>query len=67
MIKGIEQLSKEQQEFMLLVNQKQIDCMGTERKEQAKIIECWLDETDTVCVRHESGEWYHYYSDGTWG
>ena len=67
MIKGIEKLSPKQQQFMLLVNQKQIDCMGTERKKEATITECWLDENNTICVRHESGEWYHYYRDMTWG
>ena len=66
MIKGIEKLSQEQQDFMLLVHQKQVNCMGTDRKKEAIITECWLDQDNTLCVRHKSGEWYHYYKNKTW-
>jgi hypothetical protein len=30
------------------------------------IVKAWVDN-DIVCVRLSNGEWYHYYSNGTWG
>lgn len=67
MIKGIEKLSKEQQELMLRVNDLHTKCVGTDYKDGMKIIEAWIDERNTVCVRLKNGDWYHYWENGTWG
>ena len=66
-IKGLENLSEEQQEHILRVNEHHVKCNGTDRQAGMEITEAWVDERDTTCVRLLNGEWYHYYADGTWG
>lgn len=67
MIIGIEKLNQEQIDFMVSVNKNHTDCVGLDYKDGMEIIKCWLDEQNTVCVRLKNGDWYHYYSDGSWG
>lgn len=66
MIKGIEKLTKEQVEHMKKVNELHTDCVGLEYKEGMEIVETWINENNTVCVRLKNGDWYHYTKDGTW-
>ena len=66
MIKGIEKLTKEQVEHMERVNKKHTDGVGLDYKAGMKIIEVWLDEKNTICVRLKNGNWYHYSKDCTW-
>ena len=62
-IKGFEKLTLKQQEHVLSVNRQQVECSGTERKPGMKIVEAWVDENNTTCVKLVNGEWYHYYLD----
>lgn len=66
MIKGIEKLSKEQKDLMEKTNKLHTEIVGLDYKEGMEIIETWIDENNTVCVRLKNGEWYHYTKDGTW-
>ena len=67
MIKGIEKLSQEQKDHMYKTNGFHTQIVGLDYKSGMEIIETWLDENNTVCVRLKNGEWYHYYTkDGTW-
>lgn len=66
MITGIEKLTEEQKELILRVNKNHTACVGLAYKEGMKIIRTWVDENDTVCVRLENGEWYHYTKIGEW-
>jgi len=67
MIDGILELTVEQEEHMKRTNERHRACVGTDYKDGLTITEVWLDEKQTVCVRVKNGEWYHYYSDGSWG
>ncbi|MDU2095584.1 MAG: hypothetical protein E7E73_02640 [Negativicoccus succinicivorans] len=51
MIKGIEKLTKEQIAHMERVNELHTKCVGLDYKEGMKIVETWVNERDTVCVR----------------
>ena len=42
------------------------EIVGLDYKDGMEIIETWIDENNTVCVRLKNGEWYHYTKDGTW-
>lgn len=66
MIKGIEKLSKEQKDLMKKTNELHTKIVGMDYKEGMEIIETWIDENNTVCVRLKNKEWYHYTKDGTW-
>ena len=66
MIKGIEKLTEEQKDLMKKTNELHTKIVGMDYKEGMEIIETWLDENNTVCVRLKNGEWYHYTKDGTW-
>ncbi len=66
MIKGIEKLTKEQIAHMERVNELHTKCVGLDYKEGMKIVETWVNERDTVCVRLKNGDWYHYTKEGTW-
>ena len=66
MIKGINKLTEEQMDLMERVNKLHTDCVGNDYKAGMKIIQVWLDENNTVCVRLKNGEWYHYTKNGTW-
>lgn len=66
MIKGIKKLTEEQKDLMLKTNKLHTDCVGSDYKSEMEIIETWLDEKNTVCVRLKNGQWYHYSKDGTW-
>ena len=66
MIKGIEKLTEDQKELMLKINKLHTQIVGSDYKSGMEIIETWLDENNTVCVRLKNGEWYHYSEDGTW-
>ena len=66
MIKGIEKLTKEQEDLMKKTNKLQTEIVGLDYKDGMEIIETWIDENNTVCVRLKNGEWYHYTKDGTW-
>jgi hypothetical protein len=66
MIKGIEKLTKEQEDLMKKTNKFHTEIVGLDYKDGMEIIETWIDENNTVCVRLKNGEWYHYTKDGTW-
>ena len=66
MIKGIEKLTEEQKDLMKKTNELHTQIVGNDYKDGMEIIETWLDENNTVCVRLKNGEWYHYSKDGTW-
>ncbi len=66
MIKGIEELTEEQKDLMKKTNELHTKIVGMDYKEGMEIIETWLDENNTVCVRLKNKEWYHYTKDGTW-
>ena len=66
MIKGIEKLTEEQKDLMKNTNELHTKIVGMDYKEGMEIIETWLDENNTVCVRLKNKEWYHYTKDGTW-
>lgn len=66
MIKGIEKLNQEQRDHMERVNKLHTDCVGLDYKSGMEIVETWVDENDTVCVRLKNGSWYHYTKDCTW-
>lgn len=66
MIKGIEKLTEEQKDLMKKTNELHIKIVGMDYKEGMEIIETWIDENNTVCVRLKNKEWYHYSKDGTW-
>ena len=66
MIKGIEKLTEEQKELMKKTNELHTQIVGNDYKDGMEIIETWLDENNTVCVRLKNKEWYHYSKDGTW-
>lgn len=66
MIKGIENLTQEQKDLMFRVNKLHTDCVGSYYKSGMEIVEVWLNENNTVCVKLKNKEWYHYLSEGTW-
>ena len=66
MIKGIEKLTEEQKDLMKKTNELHTKIVGMDYKEGMEIIETWVDENNTVCVRLKNKEWYHYTKDGTW-
>ena len=66
MIKGIEKLTKEQKDLMEKTNKLHTEIVGLDYKKGMEIIETWIDENNTVCVRLKNKEWYHYSKDGTW-
>ena len=66
MIKGIEKLTEEQNNLMKKTNELHTKIVGMDYKDGMEIIETWIDENNTVCVRLKNGEWYHYTKDGTW-
>ncbi len=66
MIKGIEKLTEEQKDLMKKTNELHTKIVGMDYKEGMEIIETWIDENNTVCVRLKNKEWYHYSKDGTW-
>ena len=66
MIKGIEKLTEEQKDLMKKTNELHTEIVGMDYKEGMEIIETWIDENNTVCVRLKNKEWYHYTKDGTW-
>ena len=66
MIKGIEKLTEEQKDLMKKTNKLHTKIVGMDYKEGMEIIETWVDENNTVCVRLKNKEWYHYTKDGTW-
>ena len=66
MIKGIEKLTEEQKDLMKKTNELHTKIVGMDYKEGMEIIETWIDENNTVCIRLKNKEWYHYTKDGTW-
>ena len=66
MVKGIEKLREDQKELMTKTNKLHTQIVGLDYKAEMEIIETWLDENNTVCVRLKNGEWYHYSENGTW-
>ncbi len=66
MIKGIEKLTEEQNNLMKKTNELHTKIVGMDYKSGMEILETWLDENNTVCVRLKNKEWYHYSKDGTW-
>ena len=66
MIKGIEKLTEEQNNLMKKTNELHTKIVGMDYKDGMEIIETWIDENNTVCVRLKNKEWYHYSKDGTW-
>ena len=51
---------------MKKTNELHTQIVGNDYKDGMEIIETWLDENNTVCVRLKNKEWYHYSKDGTW-
>ena len=66
MVKGIEKLTEKQKDHMYKTNEFHTQIVGLDYKSGMEIIETWVDENNTVCVRLKNGEWYHYTKDGTW-
>lgn len=66
-IKGLSKLSKEQIQHMFEVHKIHVACNGSKRQKNMDIVKAWVDKENCVCVRLSNGEWYHYYSNGTWG
>ncbi len=66
LIKGIEKLTEEQMDLMKKTNELHTKIVGMDYKEGMEIIETWIDENNTVCVRLKNKDWYHYSKDGTW-
>jgi hypothetical protein len=66
-IKGLLKLTEDQKQHMFRVNEIHVACNGTERQKNMQITEAWVDKDNCVCVRLANGEWYHYYSNQTWG
>lgn len=66
MIKGIGKLTEVQVNHMKKVNALHTDCVGLEYKAGMEIVEVWLNENNTVCVRLKNGNWFHYLKDCTW-
>ncbi|KAB3535656.1 hypothetical protein F8154_05860 [Alkaliphilus pronyensis] len=66
-IQGLSKLTEEQKRHMFNVHKNHVACNGYERKMNMKIVKVWIDKNNTICVRLANGEWYHYYSNGTWG
>ena len=66
MIKGIKKLTEEQKDLMEKTNKIHTEIVGLDYKKGMEIIETWIDENNTVCVRLKNKEWYHYTKDGTW-
>lgn len=67
MIIGIDSLNEEQKELMFRVNDLHTKCVGNEYKEGMQIVRVWINDNGTVCVKLKNGEWYHYWTNGTWG
>lgn len=67
MIIGIENLKEEQKELMFRVNEQHTKCVGNDYKEGMEIVRTWINDNGTVCVRLLNGEWFHYWTNGTWG
>lgn len=63
----IEGLSEKQIQHMHATHKLHIACNGTDRQKNMQITKAWVDKDNCVCVRLANGEWYHYYSNGTWG
>ncbi len=63
-IRGIDNLTQEQKELLEKVHRLQVIAMGG--PEGMDIVKAWIDEDETLCVRVENGEWYHYGEDITW-
>ena len=57
MIKGIEKLTEEQKNLMKKTNELHTKIVGMDYKEGMEIIETWIDENNTVCVRLKNKEW----------
>lgn len=66
-IDGLSGLDEQQTRHMLAVHKNHVACNGLERQKNMKIKKAWVDDDGCVCVLLENNEWYHYYSDGTWG
>jgi hypothetical protein len=64
-IKGIENLTPEQQEHLLRCNKHHTRCVGADYKSGMQVIEAWVED-GTVCARLANGDWYHYSKDGSW-
>lgn len=67
MIIGIDSLNEEQKELMFRVNDLHTKCVGNDYKEGMEIVRTWINDNGTVCVRLLNGEWFHYWTNGTWG
>lgn len=65
-IKGLSKLSEKQKRHMFDVHKMHVACNGLERQSDMEIVKAWVDKENCVCVRLANGEWYHYYSNGTW-
>ena len=52
MIIGIHKLSKEQKDLMFRTNELHTKCVGNDYKDGMKITKVWIDENNTVCVKH---------------
>ena len=37
-----------------------------EEWQEGDIKEVWLDDRGVLCIRYESGNWWHYEDDGSW-
>lgn len=66
-IKGLSKLTDKQKQHMFKVHKSHVAANETEIQKKMQIIETWIDKDNCVCIRLSNGEWYHYYSNGTWG
>lgn len=65
-IKGLLKLTESQKNHMHRVNEIHTKSVGDKYKAGMEITEAWVDKTNCVCVRLLNGDWYHYYSNGSW-
>jgi len=62
----VKNLTDEQIDFAILVNEKHTNSVGINQKNGMKIKKMWLED-GLICVKLENGDWYHYYKNLTWG
>lgn len=42
----------------------QCHCSSMEEWHEGQPIKVWLDDAENICIRYESGKWWHYKPNG---
>ncbi len=66
MVKGIEKLNDKQKERLFRINEQHTQSVGDDYKSSMKIVEVYVDTTNTIWTKLLNGEWYRYTNDGKW-